>query len=127
MLRKNLDLDPRFALAHWELARIYEEQGKFSDEIAELKQGLDDSQNDPVLRASLARAYALSGDTEDAGKNLNALRRLSRHQYVSPYFFAWVEEALHDRARLRADELVDDRAAAVAVDAAGTDIDEAGW
>lgn len=99
LLRKNLDLDPRFALAHWELARIYEEQGKFSDEIAELKQGLDDSQNDPVLRASLARAYALSGDTEDAGKNLNALRRLSRHQYVSPYFFAWVEEALHDRTQ----------------------------
>ena len=85
--------------------------GQFAEAIAECEKarGLN---NDPAVLAYLSRAYALSGNREEAMKLVAQLHELARQRYVPAYGFAfpyaalgnkdqafkWLEQRLEDRA-----------------------------
>ncbi len=83
-------------------------------ELAEshYRAALDRAPGDLELLASLGRAHALDGRPEDAGAVLAKLDSLSADRYVSPYLLAGIAEALGDTRRAFAwlEEAVADRA-----------------
>ncbi|HWM90934.1 MAG TPA: winged helix-turn-helix domain-containing protein [Thermoanaerobaculia bacterium] len=95
--RKALDLDPFCALSRVELARALERAGRPDEALAEIRKTLplDDA---PWVRVWLARAYALTGQREDALRVLLPLRQAARRGMVSPVFPALVHAALGEQA-----------------------------
>jgi TolB-like protein/Tfp pilus assembly protein PilF len=109
--RKVIAMDPHFYYAHWNLGEALELKGELNEAFAEYKRAteLDD---DPLVFALLARAYAKLGQREEALKRLDELQRDTRQRYVSNYGFAvayaalgekaqaigWLERAYHERA-----------------------------
>ncbi|MDT5120761.1 MAG: eukaryotic-like serine/threonine-protein kinase [Acidobacteriota bacterium] len=94
--RKTIELDQNFWWAHQQLSGLYERKGQFPEAIAELQKArqLD---NNPLILAKLARAYALSGKRAEALKLIDELKELSRQRYVSSTFVAEIYAALGER------------------------------
>ena len=67
-LRKTLEMDPNFVLAHHRLGMAYEQQGKYAEAIAEFKQVINLTSGKPLGLAALAHAYAMSGQRAEAQK-----------------------------------------------------------
>jgi tetratricopeptide (TPR) repeat protein len=84
-------------LAHSILGSIYAHQGKFPKAIAEAKDAVLFSGNNPNFIADLAYVYAVSGDRTHATDVLATLRQASNTRYVAPYQFAIVYLALGDK------------------------------
>jgi hypothetical protein len=55
------------------------------------------SGDDPVRLAGLGRIYALAGKKADARQILAQLNKVSKTEYVAPYFFAIIEGALGEK------------------------------
>jgi len=110
-LHKIIEMDPNWYLAHMVLCQTYSYEGRFAEAIAECEKarGLND---DPAVLSYLSRAYALSGNREEAMKLMAQLHELARQRYVPAYGFAfpyaalgdkdqafqWLERSLQDRA-----------------------------
>ena len=111
-LQKTIELDPTFALAHWNLGQIHEATKRFPDAISAYSRALALSGNHPSVMASQARAFAQSDRETDARRLLGELHARSQRQYVSPFDFAivyaalgeedeafgWLEKAYDDRS-----------------------------
>jgi eukaryotic-like serine/threonine-protein kinase len=96
-LRKCLDLEPNFWPAHYWLAQVYEQQGKFADAIAEAEKSREIEHHIAAPLAELAHAYAASGRTTEARQSLAELLERSRTGHVSKYLIAAVYAALGDK------------------------------
>lgn len=109
--RRAIGVEPKLYWSHLMLGWAYEQQGKFSEAIAELNQARRLNDN-PQVSAALGHAYALSGLRAEAQKALAELQETAKHKYVSPYSvattyaglgdteqaLAWLEKAYEDRS-----------------------------
>lgn len=110
-LRKTLELDSNFALAHWNLGQTYEAKGLFPEAMDAYTRAAALSANSPASLASLARASARRGREADARRLLSALHGRSRQTYVSPFDVALVHLGLaeHEEACAWLEKAYDDR------------------
>ncbi|MEW6131044.1 MAG: protein kinase [Acidobacteriota bacterium] len=97
-LQKTLAIEPNFAEGHFQLALVYEGQGKYTEAAAAFTRALELFQ-DPTMKGWVAREYAIAGKRTEATKILNELQTLGKQQYVSPYMIAIVYAAMNERDR----------------------------
>src|SRR5438045_3347003 len=98
-LRKTLEMDPTFVIAHHRLAVCYERKGAYDGAITEYQKVIDLGAK--VLgTAGLGQAYAIAGKRSEAQKELAELQELSKHRNAWPSLFALIYAALGDRIRL---------------------------
>jgi TolB-like protein/DNA-binding winged helix-turn-helix (wHTH) protein/Flp pilus assembly protein TadD len=104
-----LQLSPEYFPARIQLALAYEQTGKLPQAISELEQaaGLLASNGGPanstqppldipVVHALLGHAYAVSGRTIDARRELSKLEAAATKRYIPPSYFALVWMGLGD-------------------------------
>jgi TolB-like protein/Tfp pilus assembly protein PilF len=96
--RKTLEMDPRFAAAHYYLGGALQFKGRLTEAIAEFQKSADLYNDDQYSLAMLSQAYARQGRTDEAQKVLARIREQAKSQYVSPYGLAIVLTALGDKA-----------------------------
>ena len=111
-LRNTLEMDPTYELPHLLLGRAYQQKGDFARAMPEFQKAVELSHNTPLMVSALARAYALSGNREQAETLLAELMAKSKREYVSPFYIAminaglgrtglaldWLEKAYNDRS-----------------------------
>jgi TolB-like protein/DNA-binding winged helix-turn-helix (wHTH) protein/Flp pilus assembly protein TadD len=66
--RKTLQLDPNFAVGHYELGQALEQKQMHDQAIAEFKKAIEISGHSGAFDSNLGYAYAVSGRTEEATK-----------------------------------------------------------
>jgi len=95
-VRKTLEMDSRFYVAHYYLGEVLQFKGQLTEAIAEYKKAaeLDD---DPFVLGLLAQAYAKLGQRDEALKMLGQLQQLATRRYVTSYSFALVDIALGEK------------------------------
>lgn len=104
-----LQLSPEYFPARIQLALAYEQTGKLPQAISELEQaaglmagngGLPNSTQPPfdipVVHALLGHAYAVSGRTIDARRELSKLQAAAAKRYIPPSYFAILWMGLGD-------------------------------
>jgi len=74
-----MDLDPRFAVAHYELGQAFVQKHMYNEAIAELQKAIALSGGSTTCTSNLAYAYAVSGSKNEAVKILNDLKNRSNH------------------------------------------------
>jgi Flp pilus assembly protein TadD len=97
-LRKTLEMEPNFALAHSRLGQTYILSGRPADAVPELKQAVALS-GSPRATAELGLAYALAGNRTEALKLLRQLKEQSKQRHVSPFNLALIYGGLGDKGR----------------------------
>ncbi|MGC1323399.1 MAG: tetratricopeptide repeat protein, partial [Candidatus Udaeobacter sp.] len=97
-LRKTIEIEPRFYLAHYYLGQALQMKGQRPEAIAEYRKAaeLDD---DPFALALLGQAYARSGQTDDAKKILARLNEEAKSRYVGAYGVGLVFLGMGDKNR----------------------------
>jgi eukaryotic-like serine/threonine-protein kinase len=99
-LRKTLEVDDSFGVAHLYLGYVYLQQaGRTGEAVAELQKAVRHMGEDPETLSALGHAYAAAGRRADAESVLAQLRSLRERGYVSPYFVAVIYAGLGDRDR----------------------------
>src|SRR5881296_3425173 len=95
-LRKTLEMDAGFYIAHIVLSLALDAKGARDAAIVEYQKArtLND---DPSVLGLLGRAYGLSGNKMEAEKILGQLKALSKARYVSAYSFALAYLGLADK------------------------------
>ncbi|MFQ5739007.1 MAG: BTAD domain-containing putative transcriptional regulator [Acidobacteriota bacterium] len=95
-LRKTLEMDSNFAVAHLILGMIYLEKRMLERGVVEIRTALSLSGVNPFPLAvgMLGCAYGLSGERRKAAATLNRLRDLSGQGYVPAYCMALVANGL---------------------------------
>ncbi len=88
VVQRTLELNPNFAPGHELLASVYEQQGDFQSDITELKKASTLSKDNPTSLAHLGRAYALSGNQDEARKIAEQLKLTARQHYVPAWDMA---------------------------------------
>jgi tetratricopeptide (TPR) repeat protein len=96
-LRKTVDLDANFALAHVFLGQVYEQDEMFENAIAEFQNGIHLSGGSTYAMARLGHAYAVAGKRDEAQRVFNQLKDLSKNQYVSAYDIALIYVGLGEK------------------------------
>jgi len=96
-LRKSLELDPTFWIAHGILGRVYTGQGRYDEAIDEFRKAIEfgGSANEPITQ--LAYALAKSGRREEAKATLEELKISATKSYVPAYNFAVIYNGLGDK------------------------------
>ena len=94
--RRAIGVEPKLYWSRLMLGWAYEQQGKYSDAIAELNQAyrLNDG---PQVLASLGHAFAVSGQRIEAQKALTDLQETAKRRYVSPYDLATIYAGLGEK------------------------------
>ena len=80
--QKMLDLDPTFAVAHYQRGQAFEQKQMHEQAIAEFRKAIELSGHSAVFDSNLAYAYAISGHEEEARKIATELET-HRDQYPS--------------------------------------------
>ena len=83
---------------YWGLGLIYEQRGMPAEAVAQLEKAAALSP-DPNTMASLAHAYAISGQKEKALKILRQLETEAKKESISSYQFALIYVGLGDREK----------------------------
>jgi eukaryotic-like serine/threonine-protein kinase len=95
--RKALEIDPAFSRAYVDMGLCYIQQGKIQEAIYEIQRGISlASDPSPGFIATLAYAYGVSDQRNEAEKIYQELIEESKRQFVSPYNFALVHIGLGD-------------------------------
>ncbi len=94
--QKALELGPNFTAGHWHAGWAFEQTGRYEEAIAHAQRAVDLSGGSPTYIASLAHAYAIAGNPEEARKILEQLDEQSRTRHVSAYHVAVIHGALGD-------------------------------
>ena len=97
VLRGILEVSPNYPLAHFWLARTYQEEKKFEAGTAQFEAALHVVKDWPAALGSLGNLYAFAGHREQAQQILQRLKSLQDQRYVSPYVVALVYAGLNDR------------------------------
>lgn len=93
--RQALAFDPKHGWALMTLGWIYEQNGKFQEALSAFRKSWDL----PLKRASIAHAFARSGNRSAAEKILGELLAESKRKYISPYDIAVIYAGLDDKER----------------------------
>ena len=96
--RKTLEIEPSFALAHFDLGGALGQKRQFADAVAEFQAGFRTSPNDAGAIAELGYVYAKAGRESDAQTTLQTLRNQSSRRFVAACFPALVHAGRGDRA-----------------------------
>lgn len=98
-LKASLILDPNFSVTRRYLGTVYHAQGMYTEAIAEFRKapGLND---DPYLRAMLARSLAKSGQRAEAVKILDEIIADSASRYVPSNAIALAFAALGEKDKV---------------------------
>ena len=96
-LRNTIEMDPTYLLAYIVLGQCYEQEGQYPQAITVLQKAASISPDSPPVIAALGHAYALAGNRPEALKLLDELKARSSHQYVSPFYVAFLYAGLNDR------------------------------
>ncbi len=92
-LRNTVEADPNIPQPHQFLGEAYERMGLYPEAIAEFRKA-QVRDNTPRTLAFLGWTYAASAKRSQARKVFDELKELSKHRYVSPYFFAIISAGL---------------------------------
>ena len=95
-LQMVIEMNPDFPLAHFWLGRTYQQTRRYDDAIAEFRRTAAALHGWPVVTAALGHVQGVSGHTRDALETLDALARLAKERYVTPYGVALVHAGLGD-------------------------------
>jgi tetratricopeptide (TPR) repeat protein len=96
LLNRALELDPTAAYVHWIRTLLFTQQGDHARAIAGAEGAL--AAGRPVfLVATLGRAYARAGRSDDARLLLDELMRRRKQEYVAPMWIGDLYAALGDR------------------------------
>ena len=99
-LRRVLDEQPNFSVAHWGMGLAYEQKGMLTEAIAELEKADAISKHGSVnTLASLGHAYAIAGQQSKAQKILLEMDARSKQQPISRYQFALIFTGLGEKDR----------------------------
>ena len=93
---RTLALDPNFYAARFSLATAYHAKGQYGEAIAEFRKSLA-LNDDPWVKALLARSLAKSGKRDEAYKLLGELQSESARRYVPSSGVAVVFAALGEK------------------------------
>jgi serine/threonine-protein kinase len=94
-----LELEPAFARVYIDIGLCYIQQSKNQEGIYEIQRGIALSDPSPSLQATLAYAYGMLGQKEEAEKILHEVTEESKRVFVSPYSFAVMHIGLGDQDR----------------------------
>ncbi len=110
-LRKTIELDRNFVVAHQWLGRALELQGLYEEAISHLRTALALSPEENESAASLAHAYGLAGRHAEAREILAQLENRKETSYVPPYWIAVVclGLGLHDETLHHLERAYEDR------------------
>ena len=97
--RKALDLDPKYFLAHLQLALTYVAQGKSREAIAAARNAREDELLADWPSAVLGMAYAADGQRAEAEKVLAEMNQKASRGWVPSYAFAEIYAGLRDKPR----------------------------
>ena len=97
--RKALDLDPKYFLAHLQLALTYLAQGKSRDAIAAARSAREDEPLADWPTAVLGMAYAADGQRAEAQKVLAEMKQKASRGWVPSYAFAEIYAGLGDKSQ----------------------------
>jgi tetratricopeptide (TPR) repeat protein len=113
-LKKTLEMDPNFAQAHGQLARIYLNRAKYDLWLDEWKKSttLYKQTDDVAIAEEVARVYAKSGFKPAKLREIEMRKLLAKRRYVDPtdiayayadlgdkeQTFAWLDKALADKS-----------------------------
>jgi serine/threonine-protein kinase len=90
-LRKTLELDPKYPLAHLFLALAYNQKGLHEQAIAELERYANSPESPTIFKATLGFIYGQSGRKAEAISILNELaERPTTNEYLSPFQIALI-------------------------------------
>ncbi len=109
--RRAIAIESKSHWTHLMLGWAYEQQGNFSEAIAELNQAYRLNEM-PQTLAALGHGFAISGQRAEAQKVIAELQETAKRRYVSPYdvatiyaglgekerALAWLEKAFEDRS-----------------------------
>jgi tetratricopeptide (TPR) repeat protein len=96
-LQKVLDLDPNFWVTHLVLGKVYTQQRKYPDAIAEFTKAKEFSHGNSETIASIGYVDALAGDMAKARAVLDELMALSNQHYIPPVNVALIYNGLKDQ------------------------------
>jgi len=91
--RQALAFDPKHGWALLTLGWIYEQKGMFEEALSALRKAWDIT----IRKASIAHAFARSGNRKPAEKILADLLAESKAKYISPYDIAVIYTGLEDK------------------------------
>jgi tetratricopeptide (TPR) repeat protein len=111
-LKKTLQMNPKFPLAHLWLGRSYQQKGMFEEAMAEYQATDSALPNWVVTVAGIGNLQGLAKKDADVRVTLAKLDAMSKSKYVTPYgvalvyagmgnkaqAFRWLEKAFDDRA-----------------------------
>ena len=97
--RKALDLNPKYFLAHLQLALIYIAQGKSREAITAAQNARQDEPLVDWPTAVLGMAYAADGERTEAEKLLSEMNRKASRGWVPSYAFAEIYAGLRDKSQ----------------------------
>jgi len=97
--RSTIEMDPKFAQAHFDLGMSLAQRGLLKEAISEAQLALDLAGARPVTMAVLGNMYASAGERGEAEAILEKLNNLSGQQHVSPLEFAYVYIGLGEKDR----------------------------
>jgi len=88
-LRKTIEMAAHFYYAHWNLGEALQLKGQLDEALTEYQKAaaLND---DPLVLALLAQAYAKLGQRDKALKTLEQLQQIATRRYVASYIYALV-------------------------------------
>ncbi|HET8674150.1 MAG TPA: tetratricopeptide repeat protein, partial [Blastocatellia bacterium] len=106
-----LEIAPNDWLARLNLGKVYVQQGKYGEAIAEFQKAREFSGTNTETIAVLGHALAVSGKSGEAQRVLDELKSMSKQRYVPPYniailyaglgekeqAIAWLEKGYEDR------------------------------
>jgi tetratricopeptide (TPR) repeat protein len=95
--RKTLQMDPGFAVAHYQLGQALLQKHLYVEAIAELQKATEFSASDITFTSTLAYAKAVSGKKEEAAKILRDLESRSNNGFTNPAEIALIYVGLGDK------------------------------
>jgi TolB-like protein/Tfp pilus assembly protein PilF len=96
VLKDALVLEPKSALGHVWLGRVYQEKKMYAEAIAEYEKTLASIKDWPVARAAIGYVYGITGKKEEAQRILSRLQVIANTRYVTPYGVALVYASMND-------------------------------
>src|SRR5436190_18806700 len=110
-LEKTFELDPNFWIAHLTLGKVYTQQRKYPEAMAEFAKARELSRGNSEAIGSIGYVSGLMGDKEKARAVLDELKTSSDQRYIPPVNIALVHNGLGDQneALSQLEKACDDR------------------
>ena len=91
-----MEMDPRFAVAHYQLGQAFVQKNMFNEGIAEFQKAIAFSGGNKAFRSNLAYAYARSGRRKEAEEILDDLKNRSNNGFSNASEIALIYVGLNE-------------------------------